>query len=399
MIKSFTGDERGAIVVAFAFAAAALVTIGGAAIEYSRLSSARTELQVRVDAAALAGALRAAQSHGSSHGARERDAVEAASAVLGPTDGNPTVTASIEAREVRVAARADVPLFFGRLVGMATGSVDALAVASFDIARPACVLALGAQEPIGVGTGGSSALRADQCTVWSNSASTTSVQASGSSQLRGREICAVGRGGGAGASPAPESGCPPLADPFAGRELNAATTCNAPPSMSSSGRYARLPGSYCGLDLKGEVTLAPGVYTVRDGTFKITGGGSVTGDGVTILLAGSAALDWSGSPRIRLSPPASGPTAGIAIASTRDNNATSRLSGTVETDLDGEMSGSIYLPSKRLELSGNVRLRLNGARDKLVARSIGLGGRSSLTVAADDLAELREMSPKVRFTQ
>lgn len=404
MIKSFVNDERGVIMIAFSLVAFGLIAAVGAAVDYSRLVSARTELQVRVDAAALAGAVRAAQAHHLADRDREREAVDAAKGVLAAIAPLSDVSASVAEREVRVAATESLPLVFGRFLGIANTSVAARSVARFDISRTACVLALGPNEPIGIGTGGSSALRADLCTAWSNSTSATSVATSGSSQFRAREICAVGRGGGSGMSPAPRTGCAPLADPFADRVLEAAATCNSPPTMSSGGRHNLLPGSYCGLDLKGEVTLAPGVYTVRNAPLTISGNAVVSGSGVTILLAGSAAIDWSGNPRVRLSPPTSGPTAGLTIAATRDNTATSRFRGTVDADLggledlDGEMSGSIYLPAQRLDFSGNVRFTLNGARDKLVARSIELSGRSRLTVRADDLADLRASPPNVRVT-
>lgn len=153
------------------------------------------------------------------------------------------------------------------------------------------------------------------------------------------------------------------------------------------------------MSVKGDVSLEPGIYTIVGQPFQISGNALIQGDGVTIILADDAFLDWTGTPQIALNAPLHGPTAGIVIAATRDNTATSTIAGNVEADLESELRGSIYLPAQALITRGNVSLTMHDARGRLVAGTVSVRGNSRFRILADDDFLREETSPNIRLTQ
>src|SRR3712207_3151074 len=77
-VHVFGRDTDGGVAVVFALALVPLVTMVGAAVDYSSLSSRRTMLQSVADAAALNGARALSTSYGQTNTAREQAAITVA---------------------------------------------------------------------------------------------------------------------------------------------------------------------------------------------------------------------------------------------------------------------------------------------------------------------------------
>ena len=96
---------------------------------------------------------------------------------------------------------------------------------------------------------------------------------------------------------------------------------NVDPSLYDGDTYSLSPtatinpGTYCGLDVAyGHLKMTPGIYHIKDAPLTVRRRGTLTGEGVTIILSGSAAkfsiLDEG---RLTLTAPKDGDTAGFAL--------------------------------------------------------------------------------------
>ena len=113
------------------------------------------------------------------------------------------------------------------------------------------------------------------------------------------------------------------------------------------------PGVYCGgLELKNEAfTLNPGLYIIKDGEFKSSGGAQISGTGVTFFLTGNdIGVTWSGGGEYQFSAMTTGELAGFVIYLDPDGvpKSKSHISGGGDTTYEGVL----YFPNQKLEISG-----------------------------------------------
>jgi hypothetical protein len=154
----------------------------------------------------------------------------------------------------------------------------------------------------------------------------------------------------------------------------------------NAGTHNLVAGTYCGgisLGGTGSTTLAAGTYYITGGSFEIKGSHSVLGDGVTIVLSGSAAnLDLGGTGSLALKAPTSGDYDGFAYFSDRDHPSTNphAIRGTPL----GSFSGIGYFPKAAVTLRGTADGSLPstvGDCTVLVADSFFFNGTISLELA------------------
>ena len=103
LMAEFRGDQRGNVAVVFGLAAIPILGLAGVALDYTRASHFRSELQSAVDASALAGAI---QISGIS---TTVDAYMEASLPGGLTPNGVTYTLDLQPDTVTVSAKATVP--------------------------------------------------------------------------------------------------------------------------------------------------------------------------------------------------------------------------------------------------------------------------------------------------
>ncbi len=129
----------------------------------------------------------------------------------------------------------------------------------------------------------------------------------------------------------------PSFDPLAKVVPPAYTSCQPVPG----GKTKTLsPGTFCNKTLSGDITLAPGSYILRGGRINLGGNGSLVGAGVTIFLMEDAEFSVNGNEIVQLTPPTTGPYAGITIYQEKSNHTEITINGTSGS----YVSGFIYAP-------------------------------------------------------
>ena len=172
----------------------------------------------------------------------------------------------------------------------------------------------------------------------------------------------------------------PIDDPF--REMVVPSPGDALGELSlKGGLHGVEPGYYDGgisISGKASVQLHSGVYYVGGTGLKLTAG-SIVGDGVTIVVL-SGDVEVSAQATVNLSPPNSGPTAGVTIFQPATNTEDIKLTGgsglsiaggicapgarvvlAGTSSLDGAITGSLFgelIVADRVRLTGNGLIRV-----------------------------------------
>jgi Flp pilus assembly protein TadG len=394
LFTQFGGNNAGNVAAAFALAMIPLAAAAGAAVDYSRASAARASLQSAADAAAL----RAAAARVSTDQQR-LEVVRSFFPNATPTDpgtqpfGERTASASVAGRSVTVTAATRIKTGVLGVAGIPAIDITARATAvRINQGPPVCVLALNPTAPGAVTFTGSASFVAEGCAVHSNSTSASALTVQGSASARAAALCAVGGASVSGSvTPAPETGCDRLDDPF--RNLAQAVTsgCDQTNAEVKPGTSATLsPGLYCnGLDIKGAATLRPGLYIVKDGPLTVSAQASLTGSGVTLYLTGrQAGFTINGGGAVELSAMPDGAYSGLLIV--QDRQANPGAGNTLNGNSDTKLTGAIYTPTQTLTVSGSGSFGQASAFMPLIADQIKFAG-SSTTHA--DLSAVRTPSP------
>jgi Flp pilus assembly protein TadG len=400
-------DVRGNVLVLTGAGIFALIGGGGLGVDTVHWFLWKRQIQQAVDSGALAGA------HALGQGA---NATAQATAELTRTSNRPFIIERLttppsagaftgDNRAVELVASTSARLPFSSMFLGTAPLVRARSVATSLRVGDNCVIAL-AGSGVGVNVPGGARVELG-CGIAANSTGTQAVLLEGSSVTQANPLSAAG---GIVAGPANISGQtsvqaygPAQINPLAARPLQVptspsgctATAFEAPPNAAT----ALGPGRYCsGLALKGNVTLAAGVYIIDQGSFSISSQATVTGTGVTIVLTGSspdniATAYLAGGARVDLDAPTAAQDAywkNILIY--QDPRASERLSE-FAGDSHLDMQGIIYMPggnvrfagssgqstecvrivANRVTLAGNTRFRNNcppGNDDDFSARSV-----------------------------
>ena len=357
------------------------VGFAAVAIDGGYLYSLKNKLQTTADAAALAAgrdaeeledarttalAMAATNMPASEHGA----VLNAADVVTGSWNastktftpgGTPVNALRVITRRSQVNGN-PVELFFAQALGFSQTDVEVLAVVSWRD-TPTCLLSLDPSAAMALDVSGGAKIIADDCGLYVNSDNDTALRTTGNnSSIDAGSNCVNGdySAGGGGITAEPVIGCPQISDPLADLEPPPVGDCDYNNATYSSGSHTLTPGVYCGgITIKGggSATLQPGIYILKDGKLKITGGGNLTGEGVTFYLTGSnAEIDVGGGGDIRLIAPSTGPTAGLIYYQdpVSSSGNTSKLSG------NGSLyyEGVIYFPTQLADFSGGATVEV-----------------------------------------
>ncbi|RWM10597.1 MAG: pilus assembly protein [Mesorhizobium sp.] len=254
----------------------------------------------------------------------------------------------------------------------------------------ACVLALNQHADNAVNLQGSTNVAMAGCVIAANSDALDSVNRGGSAVVSAGCVSTVGRTQGLAPPNANLSCGAPLEnqyasfDPLADVVPPAYTLCLPVPN----GKTVTLsPGTYCDKTLSGQITLNPGTYIMRNVVIKPGGNGSLSGQGVTIFLMENSQLYINANEQVNLSPPTSGPYAGITIYQAHGNTQALTLNG----GSGSLVSGFIYAPDAAITYTGNSDMSAAGSCLRLVGDTVAMTGNSA--VKSDCTAELgnREM--------
>ncbi|CDX20813.1 conserved exported hypothetical protein [Mesorhizobium sp. ORS 3324] len=254
----------------------------------------------------------------------------------------------------------------------------------------ACVLALDPHVSSAVSLQGSTNVAMNGCVIAANSDAADAVNRGGSAIVSAACVSTVGTTSGLTPPNATLSCGAPLEkqyasfDPLAGITPPAYGMCQ---SMPNGKAVTLSQGTYCDKTWSGNITLNPGIYILRNVTIKPGGNGSLTGQGVTIFLMENSQLYINANETVNLSPPTSGPYAGITIFQAQDNTQALTLNG----GSGSVVSGFIYAPSAAITYAGNSDMNAQGSCLRLVGSTVTMTGNSA--VKSDCTAELgnREM--------
>ncbi len=399
-LRRIIRDERGN---ALAIGAAALpLLLGGAgmAVDTVQISLAKRQLQRSADSAAIAGAHAALQSFSAS------DAVNRDLAVNNdvPLDGAPVVQNAPTSgpyagnpRAVRVQLTTQRSLSFLSVFTGGPTEITVSATAAGVVDGEFCMLALddSATDP-GVSLGGNTTVNIG-CGISTNSRAPVAITAGGSSLITASPIMAVG-GVPASSNFAPGtelvSYVAPQQDPFGALPLPAPSNCTGKLNVGPRQTRTISPGSdgtacYNGMDLKGNVSFAPGVYYINGSSLDFGSQANVSGTGVTFILTSTnatsdpssiATMSSHGGATVNLSGPSSGPYEGVIFY--QDPRAplgqTQKFNGNSSSSLEG----AFYFPRAHLEFSGTSGMQTRCMQ--LVARRLVFTGNSRIENSCPD---------------
>lgn len=374
-------SQAGNVMLLFALGAPLIVGAAALAVETTYWSYKSLHLQSAADAAAHAAALE-------KRGGGDTAAVTAVASSTAGQDGyNPsTDTIQVNApplsgpsaggQGVEVIIRSPTQRFLTALFLHSDLVLGARAVATFNTASNACILALNTSISKSALFSGNTHVTLDGCSVMANSSAIDAITAQGSSTVS--TDCLISAGGVSTTSNVTMTQCstavtqaPVVSDPFA-------DVANPTPSgncLNSNGANLN-PGRYCsGLNLSGTVNLKPGVYYLT-GDMKVNANANITGTGVTIFFASGSHVSFNGNSTIKLSAPTSGTYAGILMMGDRNGAAGKNI---VNGDAASQLTGAIYFAKDEVDYLGNFS-GTNGCT-QVVADTVQWSG--STQIAAD----------------
>jgi hypothetical protein len=362
---AFSHDEGGAIAVMLGIAVPIVLGLIGLSIDLGAWTVERSKLQDAADFAALT----AAKAY---HDPKATDfdvrAVLKATLAGSRVTTETTITVQTDAAFQTVSVSLEKPVhrlfssfLFARDPIISVTSHAGLVAVSTEkpstLLNPTCVLSLDKAMMHAIKTTSTNTIVADGCTIYVNSASSKAVSLvnlSGNSTLTSAGTCIVGDVGQGITymTPPPVTGCPRLADPFARRKAPPIDACTETGFAASGGDPVLSPGVYCGgLTLKGvnTATMLPGLYIIKDGLFHMSGGGVLTGEGVTIILSGLGAGVKLDADSYHLVASSSGPLAGFVMY--LDPDAIPAKKSSVASKGATYLEGILYFAGQEVQMS------------------------------------------------
>lgn len=381
-----TRNKSGNVLILFGLSLPLMVGLGGLGTDTIQWTLMKQQLQRSADSAALNGAYAKAQSE---------SAVSNANNDLTKTlDGFTGVGVTIEsaptsglhagnARAVRVILSYKKSLPFSKMFIANPPELRVESTASVLNNGDYCVISLEDTNATGVTFSGNSKIDLG-CGVASNSTGNAAITASGSTTVDASPIAAVGN---VPASSNYASGTAlisysiPQRDPFATLTDPTAdvSTCTGGAISVKPGKSESVsPGCYTGMDIKGSLTMAPGIYYIKGGDFSTNSSANISAPGVTIVLTGTGTsigkVDMNGGASVSMTAPTSGPYKGVLFY--KDRDAPSSFDDKFNGGASGSFLGAIYMPSQTVTLNGNSSFTTDCLQ--LVARNVVITGNTTI---------------------
>ena len=277
----------------------------------------------------------------------------------------------------------ELDMLFAWVVDKDNMDVSASAVAGRG--GPPCVLALNPSDSSAMSLSFRARLETIGCGVQVNSKARPAFEVKDNASIVSASTCVGGTSdvvSSVAAEPEPKNHCPGMSDPLAGLEPPSYGGCDHVDESYED--YATLePGVYCGgLKLgkffrRADITMAPGLYVIKDGAFSTNGFTTITGTGVTVFLTGAdAELSIMPGTTMNLTAPTSGALQGVLIFQDPDFGGTHQWQGWSK----GNLRGVVYLPSGKLLSRADNDMTPEGACLVLIADTLELTGFSKLSI-------------------
>lgn len=348
-LSELGGDRRGAVSVIFAMALVVILGAAGLAIDYARCERTKSEMQLALDAAVLAGAVAVKGEETSTaqrrFSASDIDGVKATFSVTGTG-------------EVTGQARAHIKNSLLQVLGLRQTHVAVSSTAVRNSSSRVCILVLNPVAAQALLVNGGANVTAPDCEIDVHSTGNPAAVFNAGTALNVARTCIAGGSilDNGGAHPGLEVSCVAASDPFAGTLPDpASATCDFTSLNFNGGTAALTPGVYCGginFNAAPDITLAPGVYVIKGGNWNVNGG-TWTGNGVVFYFADSSIIQFNSAVNAVLSPPASGPYEGVAMF---EAGGLAQSPFVLDDSKGFKIEGLIYLPSRNATFNSGSAL-------------------------------------------
>jgi Flp pilus assembly protein TadG len=370
--QRFLSDQKGTIAIIFALGLVPLAAFTAVAVDYTKASRVKADLQAAADAAALAGVVRAVPERASVATAVFNANTSGASAFYGVSITQASTSPDVS--RLRVDASATVPNTLGPFIGGPTTQVrvSATAVVPTSTGTPqgGCFYVLDPGTNGALRVNGGSAIDAQGCVAHVHSAINHSFILNSGARYNVDRVCVRGTalvnpGGRTGQL---DQNCNPDNDPFA------SSRPSVPATLLTSCTFNNLvfnpqptpivlsPGSYCGNTIfnggAAQVTFSPGLYVIR-GPMIFNSGSVVRGTDVTFHFANDGTFMMNGQMEMYLDAPTSGTYAGWLMM---QDPALPKRNFIFNNEQGQRLSGIIWLPTQDIQFNSRSR---NDDRDRV----------------------------------
>lgn len=408
LMTSLSQDRNGAVAATYAVLLVPLLLAVGLATDMNRAESQRQDLQALADNAAL----QAAQELALVGTTQRKVAASASAYVQGfAKDKAVTVDATVdlETRTVSVTLGSSIEWLFPFLSGEASPySVFAQAQLVGETGN-LCMIGL---DPTIKGTltmSRDAKLTAEDCSVYSNSSSASSLIIKNGARVTADLVCVSGGIEGDQSKITAEitEDCPQIEDPLRDRakpfqngtdvgrkalgipnalsNVHNTFACDHLGTIVLPGQDVTLePGIYCGgiSVLGGTAELEPGEYIMKDGGLRVAAGGMLTGENVGFFLTGAlSTISFQASATIDLTAPTDGILAGMLFF--EDPLAAVSTHHLIGSDNARRLVGTIYIPMSKLRVEGRDPIAEDSEYTIIVAREFELRDGPNLVLNAN----------------
>ncbi len=324
----------------FAFTVIPILALVGMAVDYKRAYNTRSSLQASLDIATLA----------SLHETADQKVIKAASVFTRNLRVSPSVVITPPVFTIPTpntfhgTASATIPTTLLSLIGINTIDVSVNSTSSAqEIRAPLCFMAMHPTRKHTLELKETVSVLAPNCHIYGNSSHFDDVVDPHTPQnhLTGKSVQAIGFGHHflVNVTPPLEHAPELIPDPLASKIIPLPGACDYTNKIITGGVATLNPGTYCGgltIQNTANVTMNPGLYIIQGGKLSITGS-SLTGTGISIVLADNLAeLAWTNA-TVRLAAPETGLHAGIVMMGRKFTNH-------LLTASTVDLHGVIYLP-------------------------------------------------------
>ena len=389
----FLRDRRGNYALLTALMSPVLIGSAGLATEGGLWMYVHQSLQGAADSAALS----TATQYGLNTSASLDNQAQSVIATYGYTVGNAGTTVTVNRppssgsytgnnKAVEVIVTTQQSRLLSAIFSSGNVTLTGRAVAIPGNAGMGCVLTLNLAASGAVTSKGNSAVSLTQCSVYDDSNSSTALTNGGTASISALSVNVVGNisgGSGITTTQGTNLGISPVADPYAGVTMPTPGACTTN-NVTYKTTITIDPGTYCNgitLNAGAVVTMNPGIYIIDRGSLKMSGGATLQGTGVTIVLTSSTGNNYAdatinGGATLAITAPTTGTTAGIAFFGDRNmpTSNTYKFNGG-----DNQViGGAVYIPKGTLEYAGGANVNTNCTQ--IISDTVTFTGNSQLKI-------------------
>ncbi len=372
-----------------------IMLFAGASLDYATLHNAKSALQEAADSAALASARELVVVNSNDNTIEtvaKNYALASIHLGIGKKEGLQTTKVSATILNDRKEVKVDIaynwrPFIIQYLDSTALPiKVSSTASLAGEQQQSVCVLALDQNGYKALDMGRIATLTANDCVIFSNSKNASGISIFRGAKMSGAEIMSSGGflGPETSYNPLPITDTPAVEDPLENRTPPVVGTCKKT-TFTRVKKRTISPGTYCGglyFGSNEEITLLPGDYIIKDGSFDVGANASIYGEDVGFYFVGNnAKFDFAPNTTINLSGRQSGPLAGMLFYQAPSTNF---LTYTIRSRNAEKLEGAIYLPNGELYIDGKgSRVGQQSSWTALIAKKISIGQGPNIVINSD----------------